>query len=141
MTTKPLYQHIAIRVQARANCIASGNTEWQRKHESAIAALVKQFMPSGAGIDTGTHFWFEDRGVKQSPDKLTFDLSFHHMAESGMYAGWNDYVVVVRPSLAFGIELTIKGVNRNDIKDYLAEVYQHALTQPVDDSFLASAAA
>lgn len=40
--------------------------------------------------------------------------------------------VIVTPSLVSEIHLRITGPNRNDIKDYLAELYQSALTEMLE---------
>lgn len=50
---------------------------------------------------------------------------------NGMYNGWTEHVITVRPSLQFGITLSVSGRNCNDIKDYIAEIFQHALTQTI----------
>jgi hypothetical protein len=55
------------------------------------------------------------------------------MTEGGMYDGWTEHTVVVTPSLAFGINIRITGRNRNDIKDYLHDVFHEALTKGVVD--------
>lgn len=87
-------------------------------------------MPSGSGIDSGTKL---DYG-RSTPDKLVFTMSFHHMNDSGMYDGWTDHSITVKPSLVYGIEIGISGRNRNDIKDYLGDTYHAALTYVVDDA-------
>jgi hypothetical protein len=83
-------------------------------------------LPSGSGIDCGTTLERDDC----KPGKLVLSLSYHHMAESGMYDGWTEHKVIVTPSFD-GIDMRITGPNRNDIKDYLYEVYHYALTQEI----------
>jgi hypothetical protein len=58
-------------------------------------------------------------------------VEYHHMDENGSYAGWSTYKVVVTPSLAFGINVAVRGRDRNQTKEYLAEVYNHWLTSDV----------
>jgi hypothetical protein len=123
----PLYQAIARRLVAKANCVARKNHEWQPIHDAAAKQLTREHMPSGSGIDTGTVL-----GDDSTASKLIFRLSFHHMNEGGFYDGWTDHSVIVTPSLAFGFDLKVTGQNRNDIKDYLAETFQHALLQTVE---------
>lgn len=120
---RPLYQHIASTLQARANCIAKGNTNWQLKHEATLNQLA-DLLPSGAGIDSGSALdW-----TKSTADKLVIDAPFHHMdGESGMYAGWTSHTVTVRASLMSGISISISGRNRNYIKEYLHETFDCAL--------------
>lgn len=126
---RPVYQIIAARHEAIANCIKANNTEWQRKHAAVIAALVKEYLPSGSGVDSGTTF--DDKLSNAS--RLVFHCSYHHMDGSGMYSGWTEHTITVKPSLAHGFELRIGGLNHNDIKEYLGEIYQHALSVPVQE--------
>jgi len=131
VTPKPLYQVLASILIARDNCRRSGNDEWHdRYHEARAAELVKRYLPSGSGFDNGTKL--DD--IKSTGDSLVFDVDFHHMNEHGFYDGWTTHRVVVRPSLAFGFRLTIGGRNRNEIKDYIAEVFDAALHTPIDEA-------
>lgn len=122
-TPKPFYAELSSLLQAKRNCEKSNNTEWRDKHQESIDILC-QLLPSGSGIDTGTSFDQDD----STADKLVFTFSYHHMDEHGGYDGWTDHKVIVTPSLAFGIDIKITGRNRNDIKDYLHDVFAHVLT-------------
>lgn len=126
MNPKPLYQHFASALLALSNCIASGNTEWQSRHESTLEDLARNFMPSGSGIDTGTKIDV-DASLRE-PSKLVFTFAFHHINDGGMYDGWTEHRLVVSPSLAFGLNLKITGRDRNQIKEYLHDVFHSALT-------------
>jgi hypothetical protein len=127
MNPKPLYIHFASALDALSNCIARGNTEWQSRWEAKLDALTKDFMPSGSGIDSGTKMDLE--ASLRDPSRLVFTTAFHHMNEAGMYDGWTEHKVVVSPSLMFGFDLKITGRDRNDIKEYLHEVYSLALQE------------
>lgn len=122
-TPKPLYQTLASLIQARLNCIKSNNTEWLEKHTANIFELVKNCLPSGSGIDCGTKIDLD----MSTPDKIVLHTSFHHMNDCGMYDGWTEHTVTVTPSLQFGFNLKISGRDRNDIKEYLHEVYSNDL--------------
>jgi hypothetical protein len=125
--TTPLYIRLARRFAAVENCKNTGNTEWEQKHLDVIDRLVKEYMPSGSGIDNGTMIdW-----VRSGAERLVFNTSFHHMNDVGMYDGWTEHTVIVKPSLMDGIDITIGGRNRNDIKDYLHDVFYHALKQQI----------
>ena len=87
---------------------------------------LEDSLPSGSGIDGGTKI---DKSSK--PDRLILTMSFHHMDETGTYDGWTEHAIIVKPSLAFGVDIKITGRDKNGIKEYLAEVYQDALTQTV----------
>lgn len=124
----PLYQAIARRLNATENCLASKNEEWRPKHLAAAKQLTRDRMPSGSGINNGVTL-----GDDATSSKLIFRLSFHHMNDAGFYDGWTDHSVIVTPDLCFGFNIKVTGRDRNDIKDYLAETFQHALSQLVED--------
>ena len=92
------------------------------------AELINQYMPSGSGFDNGTTLNLD----KSTPGKLVFDTSFHHMSEHGYYTRWTDHAVIVRPIFG-GIDIRIVGQNYNDIKDYIAECFEHTLNECVGD--------
>ena len=96
----------------------------RQKH---LRKLVKEHMPSGSGIDNGTVLNEEYSGAS----KIQFDVGFHHMDDNGSYNGWTQHKVTVTPSLAWGFKLSISGPDRNQIKDYLHEAYDHALKMEV----------
>jgi hypothetical protein len=124
-----LYQRLATLVTARLNCIASasGNDEWRGKHEDEIGRLAKEHLPSGSGFDSGTILDLR----KSKPNKLVLQTAFHHMDEHGGYDGWTSHAVTVTPDLVSGFDLKIHGRNRNDIKDYIAELFSHVLDEEV----------
>ncbi len=124
---RPLYQVLASLVQARINCIESNNTEWRDNHEERIEALVKEHMPRGSGFDAGTTLDLD----KSTGEKLVFKTSYHHMNDYGVYDGWTEHVVTVKPSLMYGVNLMISGRNRRDIKDYMYDVFYDALKEEV----------
>lgn len=126
---KPLYQILALTLEAIRNCEKSGNGDWEARHMDRLMSLVKDHMPSGSGIDDGTHLDLECT----SPERLVLSAWYHHMDKWGGYDGWTEYTVTVKGSLAFGITLKIGGRDRNGIKDYLYDVYHEALTQEVEE--------
>jgi hypothetical protein len=122
-----VYQKLSQLVNARLKCLETKNDEWFIKHEQAILDLVKE-LPSGSGIDCGTKI---DLSLS-APDKLVLYVEYHHMNENGYYDGWTEHTIKVVPSLLFGIVLKISGRNRNEIKSYLYEIYQTALTEEIE---------
>jgi hypothetical protein len=86
-------------------------------------------LPSGSGIDCGTEL---DRAACK-PGKLVFTFSYHHMNEAGMYDGWTEHTLIVTPSFD-GIDLRITGRDRNQVKEYLYDIYHNDLTQEVEIS-------
>lgn len=117
-------EQIAQSLQAWLDCIAHNNHEWREKHDDTIMDAVKRYLPHGGGFDAGTGFDFD----LSKPDRLIFRTSFHHMGGSGMYDGWTFHNVVITPSFVTGFDLKVTGPNRNDIKDYIAETFEAALS-------------
>lgn len=125
--TGPLYEVLAQAIQAQQNCVTNNNTSWFGKWYDFIEDLVKDHFPKGSGFDNGTTLE-EDF----NPERLVFDVSFHHMNENGMYDGWTDHQVIVTPSLSHGCNLRITGPNRNEIKDYIHDVFTAVLHKKVE---------
>lgn len=119
-----LYERFASLLLAVENCRASGNDEWEKRHTETLDRLAVRFLPSGSGFDAGSSLLF----AESTSERLVFATSFHHMNEHGSYDGWSNHKVVVTPSLAHGFNLRVTGRDRNDIKDYIAEVFQHVLS-------------
>lgn len=119
-------QTLARLLQAIEYCQRTGN-DYGRIHTDNLETIVRDFLPSGSGWDNGTTL---DR-ERSTPEKLVFVGAFHHMDEHGSYDGWTDHTVTVRPSLVFGPTVTVSGRNRNGIKDYLAEMFQYAVTREI----------
>lgn len=127
MKPEPVYRFIASKLAAIANCERSKNVEWGERHTSDVDKLIRNSAPSGSGIDNGTNFDWEH----STPEKLVFTCGFHHMNEAGMYDGWTDHTITVKPSLQWGIDIAIGGRNRNDIKEYLHETISMWLNSEV----------
>lgn len=133
-----LYARLAGLIVARHNCIKHVSEtkdttereraqEWKLKHEEAIIRLVKRYMPSGSGFDNGTTI---DLNVSNK-DRLVFDTSFHHMDENGFYDGWTEHCIRVYPAFD-NVRMTITGQDKNNIKEYIYEVFDTALNTEVE---------
>lgn len=125
VTAKPVYQILATALEARVNCIASNNQEWKVRHEEKIRQIAKDFLPSGAGVDSGCAVVLCDMAWNE---RIVICFSFNHMNEDGFYMGWTEHTCTVVPSLANGFSLRISGRDRNDVKEYLHDVFYSALT-------------
>lgn len=131
MLENKVYQVLASSFQAYLNCSPTSNNskpfnrEWYDKHKYAIEYLCKQ-LPSGSGIDSGTKFNFE----KSKPNRLVLNVDFHHLDENGYYDGWSEHEIVIVPDLAHNFDFRITGRDRNQIKDYLSDTYNYALSRP-----------
>lgn len=123
--TQPLYQRLASLCAAIINCKNSGNKEWEQIHIERACKFVEDNLPYGSGFDNGTQLDFD----QSHQNRLVFTTAFHHMDEGGMYDGWSEHEVSISASLTFGIKVVVHGRDRNDIKDYIAECFDHALTE------------
>ena len=122
MTT--VASHLAGLVVAHNNALS---LDWRMRHVEEIVRIVRNHMPSGAGLDNGTRLDLP----ASAPERLVFRTSFHHMNELGHYTKWTDHKIVVKPSLVFGLVIKVTGPNHNDIKDCIAERMLDALENTV----------
>lgn len=129
--TEQCARMLAGMVQARINCIASGNTEWRAKHEENAEQLVRDLFPSGSGWDHGTRLDWD----KSTGEKLVLYGAFHHMDDAGGYDGWTDHQVIVRASLMSGLNIRITGRDRNDVKEYLRDTFDMVLSAQVTHAY------
>ena len=120
----PLYRAIASGLEAMQNCVKHGNKEWHTKHGEMLFSM-NDVLPSGNGFDCGSEIEIAD----SKPDMLIIHTSFHHMDEYGGYDGWTDHTVIITPSLTCNFNLRVTGKDRNDIKEYIAEVFDIALQE------------
>jgi hypothetical protein len=124
----PLYRKLAGLLLAVENCEKTGNKVWREKHRETIKALAEKHLPRGSGFDNGTKLDLDS----SEPEKLVFQTSFHHMNNAGMYTGWTEHKVTVKGSLVYGFTLTVSGQNRNDIKDFISDMFQESLNTEVE---------
>jgi len=104
---------------ARENCKASGNAEWWARWDALLDAAA-ELLPSGGGFDDGTMI------VRATDREIVLQTAFHHMDEHGGYDGWTEHTVKARATFG-GLDIIVSGRNRNDIKDYIVEVFNHVL--------------
>lgn len=118
------------RCESRAKPGNDGADHWSsmaRHHRDSVESVVSRYLPSGSGFDAGTKLDFD----ASRPDRLVFTTSFHHMNDTGMYDGWTEHRVIVVPSFIGHFSLRVSGKDRNGIKDYIADVFHHALQETV----------
>jgi hypothetical protein len=102
---------------AMNNCTLSGNHEMAETWDNYILAECEK-LPSGSGIDSGMELVREEC----EPKKIVFSLGFHHLNENGYYDGWTQHKAIITPSFG-GIDIRITGRDRNQIKDYLYQMF------------------
>ncbi len=121
-----LYVQVASILEAKFAVMPVVYNRWVMKGVGTIQELCREHMPSGSGVDNGTKFDFGASKI----DRLVFTAGFHHMNSHGFYTEWTQHQFIVTPSFS-GINIRITGRNRNDIKEYLHEVFHFALVQEV----------
>ncbi len=131
---KALYREIAALIGARSRCEKSAShNEWFNRHTERLEWIAKNVLPRGSGIDNGTQI---DLGLS-TEEKIVLRTAYHHMNEGGMYDGWTEHTITIRPSLQSNFTMTFSGRNRNEIKDYLHQEYEYVLSADFDNSVLA----
>lgn len=121
--TNNLANRIAVALVALGNCEKSGNEKWSGIWSERLDHIERNLLPSGGGIDSGTKL---DR-VASHGRKLVFTTAFHHMNDGGFYDGWTEHRVTVEPSFLGDFDIRVSGRDRNDIKDYLCDVFGNVL--------------
>lgn len=125
--TTTVARELAGLADAYHRCLKTGN-EWAAKHRERAEYIARNYLPSGSGIDTGTTFDID----ASTGERLVLRTEFHHMNDGGYYDGWTQHDITVKASLIHGLALRIGGRNRNDIKEYLHDVFREALGQSFD---------
>lgn len=120
----PLCERLASAIGARQNCIAAHNLEWRDRHQSRIEALAQHELPRGSGVDSGCKVDLD----RSTADRIVITTAFHHMDENGYYDGWTEHTITVKPSFIGRFSLKISGRDRNGIKEYLSDLFYHALS-------------
>lgn len=114
-SAREFYSDLARAFNAHGNCNKRGNMDGANNAINKIETMVRNYLPSGSGFDSGTKFNWQE----SNENKLVFNTAFHHMNEGGYYSGWTEHKVIVTPNLMFGFNIKITGRNRNDIKEYI----------------------
>jgi hypothetical protein len=126
MKTRTVLTELASSIVARLNCAKTPEThaEWFARHGETIDRIAKELLPSGSGIDSGTKV---DLDKSDGRSRIVLETAFHHMNDGGMYDGWTEHTITITPDLLFGFSLRISGRDRNQIKEYLHDVFTQAL--------------
>ena len=121
---KTLIQEIAATLNAYRWCLERGNDT--KVNRDRLCALEK-LLPSGSGFDNGTRVEVDN----STDDKIYLTTSFHHMNDMGYYDGWTDHNVIITPTFS-GIDVKVTGRNKNDVNDYIGEVFHDCLMETVN---------
>jgi hypothetical protein len=88
-----------------------------------VEKFVKEYLPSGSGLDG--HIGIDY--ARSNDNRIVIDVEYHHMNEYGMYDGWTNHSIIIKPHFVWGFDLRVTGKDRNDIKEYLANLFTEAL--------------
>lgn len=106
-----------------------GAPGWEARWNAYIEVLERE-LPHGSGLDNKVKFVRE----KCNSRRVVIAADFHHMNGDGFYTGWTDHEIIVTATHD-GPDIRVTGRNRNDIKDYLAETFGHALQEKAPDYY------
>lgn len=107
------YQKIARTLSAMETC----TPDWHDRYDAMLESISHQ-MPSGSGFDSGCTI-----STDSTPEKIIIETAYHHMNENGYYTEWTNHKVIITPSLAFSFNIKVTGRDRNNIKDYIIDVF------------------
>ena len=126
MYTQTLAGFIASTVGALKRCESEKtlNLEWAPRHRATLKRIERNLLPSGCGIDNGTQI----DTVASNEQRLVFQVPYHVMNGNGMYAGWRDVTVIVRPTFN-GPDIRVHRARDESLADYLADVFRECLSQ------------
>ncbi len=114
---------LAASFAAFQNCIKSNNQEWKNRHEDTINEMLEN-LPHGSGLDGKMQLDWDN----STSEKLVFYFEFHHMDNNGYYCGWTEHNLTVTPSFKFGYDMRISGKDKNQIKEYLYQLFGEVFT-------------
>ena len=127
MSKLTVIEAIAVTVMAIKNCQKTGN-EFEESHKNKLQQLIEEYLPHGSGIDG-------EIGVdidQSTPEKVVIYFEYHLMDENGCYVGWENYELKCTPSFIYGVDIKIKGKNKNDLKDYFYQLFHSALSEELN---------
>lgn len=128
---KTVIQTISTLVQAIHTCekYPHNTGDWETKHRSRLEKIAKEYLPHGSGFDAGTEVDVDNSTEK----KIKLTTSFHHMNADGYYIGWTDHVITVTPAFS-GVDITVSGRNKDEIKSYIHETFNFALNAEIKEA-------
>lgn len=136
---KTVLQALASAVMSRLNCrdyIEQHKNEpkkvehwsiWADRHESTIERIEDEYLPRGSGFDKGCTVNL----AKSNNQFIIINADFHHVNEHGFYTEWTSHKVIVTPAF-INFNMRITGPNKNDIKEYMYDVFGNILSDPYE---------
>lgn len=124
-----LYQWIARMVESlEKNDSRDSDPVIRNRCMDALYDLEK-FLPSGSGFNSKCQILSSSKS-----NRIVIETSFQHMCEHG-YTGWTKHLVIVTPSLMYGMQIQITGKDKNEIKGYIRETMEIALNTEINNEF------
>ena len=109
---KTVKEQLAALLMAYHNRLDNNDQEWE------IKKIMVAYAPAGSGFDSGTEIDFD----RSDNSRLVFNTSFHHMTDNGVYDGWTEHTITVKPGFYFDV-IKVSGKNKNNIKEYIVETF------------------
>ena len=100
------------------------------RYEEELETLARNFLPDGSGFDAGSQIDLDASNGR----RVTILTGFHHMNDAGSYDGWTRHKVIATPAFV-SFDLKVTGRDRNGIKDYIAEMFHHALGVEIETNW------
>ncbi len=112
--------------RCRSDSANESQAAWESRWESVLNRAA-EMLPRGGGFDVYPTLDTDS----EYKGRLVFRGSYHKMNDAGMYDGWADYAITVRPCLVHGFTVSVRGGGR-DLGDYIAESFHAALSAEYD---------
>ena len=114
-------------VQAYHNCLKSGNSLWQEKHETNIIDTILEALPHGSGINGKWDINILDK-------KIVCSNFYHVMNSNGYYTHYINFKINIytnyRDINGYMIFSIIGNFGKcQDIKDYLYEIIDNGFSK------------
>lgn len=146
MRTK-LYQKIAIAgekvIRLRKELEEANKNAWDSYYrlEDSLIIANDDLAALGYHLRTGSGFDVSPTITKASDSKIVIKGSYHIMDHLGMYVGWIDFFVTVKPSLVNRFSLDVKLVHPEHyphgsivgLKDYITQYYCEEVDQDIEN--------
>lgn len=124
---RTVIEAVAMVISAIKNCQKTHNTEWEQSHTEKLESLVSEYLPHGSGLDGIVEVDIE----KSTENKIIINVEYHHMDQMGGYDGWTNHSLICTPSFIHGVDIRVTGKDRNQIKEYLVDLFSEHLLKEV----------
>ena len=84
--------------------------------------LFKEVLPNGNGIEAGCVI-----SLKSTKKRIVIDTLYWHTNDSDETSRWTAHQVIITPSFEREINIRITGKNKDNVKDYLHDIFREAL--------------